>query len=79
MGHSCLMPPRAITGFYPGDYPVNHDVPELIRYLVALTGADPCQTQFLRGKQWLAVITVMPPQNARWLARLGAGAVLYRD
>jgi hypothetical protein len=31
------MPPRAITGFYPGKYPVNHDATKLTWYLVALT------------------------------------------
>ena len=31
------MPPRAITGFYPGDYPVNHDATKLTWYLVTLT------------------------------------------
>jgi hypothetical protein len=50
MGHLCLMSPRAITGFYPGDYPVNHDATNLIHHLAALTVSDPGQTKIPKDK-----------------------------
>ena len=68
------MHPRAITVFCLGKYPVNHDAPKLIRYLVALTGADLCQTRIPKGKHRLRahiprvgdvrLITVAPARGA---------------
>ncbi len=53
---------------------MNYDVPKLIRYLVALTGADPCQTWIPKGKHRLRahtqrvgdvrLITVVPARGA---------------
>ena len=53
---------------------MNHDAPKLIRYLVALTGGDPCQTRIPRGKHRLRahtqrvgdvrLITVVPSRGA---------------
>jgi len=42
-----------IIVFYLGDVTVNHDAPKLIRYLLALTGCDPCQARSFRGQQCL--------------------------
>ena len=36
---------------------MNYDVPKLIRYLVALTGGDPCQTWIPKGKHRLSAHT----------------------
>ena len=36
---------------------MNHDAPKLIRYLVALTGGDPCQTRIPKGKHRLRAHT----------------------
>ena len=75
------MPPRAITVFCLGKYPVNHDATKLIGYLVALTGADLCQTRISRGEHRLRahtqrigdvrLITVVPTRGA--LPHLDAG------
>ncbi len=34
---------------------MHHDVQQFIRYLVALSGGDPCQTQIPRGKRALRI------------------------
>ncbi len=36
---------------------MHHDAPQFIRYLVALTGGDPCLTQIPRGKHPLRIHT----------------------
>jgi|GEM_PF-619286 len=36
---------------------MHHDVQQFIRYLVALSGGDPCQTQIPRGKHRLRIHT----------------------